>query len=130
MRERLRAAPTTRRRPAVHWVAAGTANLWVNANLPTQTTTGGQTTVTVQQTAQRAIMTWQQFNVGQNTTLYFDQSGGNSSNGNSWIALNRIDATGSPSQILGSIKAEGTVLLINPNGIIFTGTSQINATKT
>src|SRR6202035_5157534 len=42
-------------------VTAGPAsNLWVNANPPTQSPTGGQTTVTVQQTAQRAIMTWQQ----------------------------------------------------------------------
>ena len=108
-------------------VAAGNSgNLWVNAKLPTQTTSNGQTTVTVQQTAQRAIATWQQFNVGRNTTLYFDQSGGNSANGNSWTILNRIDATGSPSQILGQIRAEGTVLIINPNGIIFNGTSQIN----
>ncbi len=59
-------------------IAAGAPNLWVNANLPTQSSSGGQTTVTVQQTAQRAIMTWQQFNVGANTTLYFDQSAGNS----------------------------------------------------
>ncbi|WP_213773060.1 filamentous haemagglutinin family protein [Bradyrhizobium sp. dw_78] len=107
-------------------IAAGTANLWVNANAPTQSTSNGQTTVTVEQTAQRAIMTWQQYNIGKNTTLYYDQTGGNSANGNSWVALNRIDATGSPSQILGSIKADGTVLIINPNGIIFSGTSQIN----
>ncbi|WP_448044311.1 filamentous haemagglutinin family protein [Bradyrhizobium liaoningense] len=108
-------------------VIAGTgSNLWVNANLPTQTTSGGQTTVTIEQQAPRAIMTWQQFNVGKNTLVYFDQSGGNSSTGNNWIALNRIDATGTPSQIQGQIKAEGTVLLINPNGIIFSGTSQIN----
>src|SRR5262249_14491725 len=78
------------------------------------------------QTAQRAIMTWQQFNVGKNTSLYFDQRGGNSANGNDWVALNRIDATGSPSQILGQIKADGTLLVINPNGIIFGGGSQIN----
>ncbi|NVO17601.1 MAG: filamentous hemagglutinin family protein [Rhodoplanes sp.] len=107
-------------------VTAGDTSLWVNATLPTQTTSAGQTTVTVQQTAQRAIATWQQFNVGKSTTLYFDQSAGNSTNGNSWVVLNRIDATGSPSKILGQIKAEGTVLIINPNGIIFTGTSQIN----
>ncbi|MDR3493346.1 MAG: filamentous hemagglutinin family protein [Ancalomicrobiaceae bacterium] len=107
-------------------VAAGTPNLWVNANAPTQSQNNGQTTVTVTQTAQRAIATWQQFNVGKTTTLHFDQTGGNSTNGNAWVALNRIDATGSPSQILGQIKAEGTVLLINPNGIIFSGTSQIN----
>src|SRR5262249_367310 len=31
-----------------------------------------------------------------------------------------------PSQILGQIKADGQVLLINPNGIIFGGTSQID----
>jgi filamentous hemagglutinin family protein len=108
-------------------VTAGTgSNLWVNANLPTQSTGNGQTTVTIKQTAQRALMTWQQFNVGRNTTVDFDQSGGNSATGNSWIALNRIDATGAPSQIQGQIKADGTVLLINPNGIIFSGTSQIN----
>ncbi len=101
-------------------------NLWVNAKAPTQSTSNGQTTVTVEQTAQRAIMTWQQYNIGKDTTLHYDQRGGNSANGNSWVALNRIDATGAPSQILGQIKAEGTVLIINPNGIIFSGTSQIN----
>jgi len=34
--------------------------------------------------------------------------------------------TPAPSQILGSIKAPGTVLILNQNGIIFGGTSQIN----
>ncbi len=108
-------------------VAAGLdPNLWVNAKLPTQTTSNGETTVTIQQTAQNAILTWEQFNVGVNTIVYFNQSGGNSAKGNNWIALNRIDAAGVPSQIEGQIRAEGTVLLINPNGIIFNGTSQIN----
>lgn len=102
-------------------------NLWVNAKAPAQSTTSdGKTLVTIEQTAQRAIMTWQQYNVGRDTTLYYNQSAGNSANGNSWVALNRVDASGSPSQILGQIKAEGTVLIINPNGIIFNGTSQIN----
>jgi filamentous hemagglutinin family protein len=101
-------------------------NLWINAKLPTQSNADGKTTVTVSQTAQRAVMTWQQFNVGRNTVVNFDQSGGDSANGNSWVALNRIDATGAPSQIQGQIKAQGTVLLINPNGIIFNGSSQIN----
>jgi filamentous hemagglutinin family protein len=108
-------------------VSPGSAgNLWVNASQPSQTTSNGLTTVTITQTAPRAIMTWQQFNVGRNTILNFDQSGGNSADGNSWVALNRIDASGVPSQILGHINAQGTVLIINPNGIIFTGTSQIN----
>jgi filamentous hemagglutinin family protein len=97
------------------------ANLWINANLPTQAISGGRTTVTIRQTAPNAVMTWEKFNIGLNTTLVYDQQG----NAN-WVALNRVDATGAPSQIMGQIKASGMVLIINPNGIIFTGTSQVN----
>ncbi|WP_316183812.1 MULTISPECIES: filamentous haemagglutinin family protein [unclassified Bradyrhizobium] len=101
---------------------AGTAtNLWSGADQPVQSASNGQTTVTIKQTASQAIMTWYQFNVGKNTTLVFDQKGNPG-----WVALNRVDATGKPSQILGNIKADGTVLLINPNGIIFGGASQVN----
>src|SRR5580692_6850544 len=111
-------------------VAPGaTANsaLWKNANLPTQSTSGGQTTVTITQTAPKAILTWQTYNVGKNTTADFDQSAGTQNGTNSWIALNRIlDPTGVPSQILGSIKADGQIYLINQNGIIFGGGSQVN----
>jgi filamentous hemagglutinin family protein len=103
-------------------------SLWQNANLPTQTASNGQTTVQVKQTAQKAILTWNSFNVGRNTTLYFDQSGGNQTNGsNNWIALNRVvDPSGVPSQIFGQIKAEGTVYLLNHNGILFGAGSQVN----
>jgi filamentous hemagglutinin family protein len=103
------------------WSASAATNLWINADQPTQTTANGQTTVTVNQTAPEAVLTWYQFNIGRNTTLAFNQQGNAS-----WIALNRIDATGLPSQILGNIKADGTVLVINPNGIIFGGGSQVN----
>lgn len=101
---------------------------WINAELPTQTVADdGSVTVTVEQTASQAIMTWDSFNVGRNTTLYFDQSAGNQSDGsNDWIALNRVNATASPSQILGQIVAEGTVYIINPNGIIFGGSSTVD----
>ncbi len=99
-----------------------------NANLPTQSTSNGQTVVTIQQTAQKAILTWSSFNVGQNTTAYFNQSAGTAADGsNGWVALNRVnDPTGVPSQILGQIRAEGSVYLINRNGIIFGGSSQVN----
>jgi len=102
--------------------------VWQGASLPTQSTGNGQTTVTVLQNTQKAILTWSSFNVGANTLLYFNQSGGNASDGtNTWIALNRvIDPSGVPSQILGQIKAEGSVYLINANGIIFGGSSQID----
>src|SRR3984885_12643435 len=77
--------------------------LWQNANLPTQSTANGQTTVTIQQTAQKAILTWNSFNVGKNTEVYFNQSAGTAADGsNSWVVLNRVvDPTGVPSQILG-----------------------------
>src|ERR1700738_1696435 len=95
---------------------------WVNANTPTQTTSNGQTTVTVQQTGKYALMNWAQFNIGKTTTLAFDQGG----NG-TWVALNKIDdPSGVPSQMLGQIKADGQIYLINQNGIIFGGSSQVN----
>ncbi|MEW6438309.1 MAG: filamentous hemagglutinin family protein [Pseudomonadota bacterium] len=105
-------------------------NVWLGANAPTQSTSNGQTLVEVQQTQQKAILTWTSFNVGANTELYFNQSAGNSSTGNNWIALNRVvDPSGVPSQILGQIKAVGTVYLINRNGIIFGGASQVNVSS-
>jgi len=101
---------------------------WINAELPTQTVADdGSVLVTVEQTAAQAIMTWDSYNVGVNTTLYYDQSAGTQSDGsNAWVALNRVNATASPSQILGQIVAEGSVYIINPNGIIFGGSSTVD----
>ncbi len=105
---------------------ASDASWWQGAELPTQTTNGGQTSVTVKQTAQQALLNWETFNVGKNTTLSFDQSAGGS-NASRWIAFNKVnDPTGNPTQILGSIKAQGQVYVINRNGIIFGGSSQVN----
>src|SRR5262249_48866981 len=106
--------------------AGSNSSLWQGANLPVQSVANGHTTVTIQQSAPKAILNWQTFNVGKNTTAYFDQRAGGSA-AHTWVALNRIlDPSGSPSQILGSIKAEGQVYLINQNGIIFGGSSQVN----
>ncbi|WP_229183267.1 filamentous haemagglutinin family protein [Bradyrhizobium oropedii] len=96
------------------------SSLWQGAALPGQTTSGGQTTVTVNQTTPQAILNWQSFNVGSQTTLNFNQQAG------TWTALNRVVGNAAPSQILGRITAPGQVLVINQNGIIFGGASQIN----
>ncbi|WP_461334877.1 filamentous haemagglutinin family protein [Bradyrhizobium embrapense] len=100
--------------------AAPGSGLWQGAALPSQSASGGQTTVTVNQTAPQAIVNWQSFNVGSQTTLNFNQQAGN------WTALNRVVGNIGPSQILGRITAPGQVLVINQNGIIFGGASQIN----
>src|SRR5450830_1069124 len=93
---------------------------WLNANGPTQTQAGGKTLVTVKQTADKAILNWETFNIGQHTTLQFDQQA-------NWSVLNRInDPLARPSQIQGQIKADGTVMLVNRNGIVFSGSSQVD----
>ncbi|MEW6642874.1 MAG: filamentous hemagglutinin family protein [Pseudomonadota bacterium] len=96
-------------------------DLWKGANLPTQAVNGDRTDVNIRQTAPQAIMNWSSFNVGARTTLTFDQQGNTG-----WTALNRVTGNLGPSQILGNIKADGQVLVINQNGIIFGGASQIN----
>ncbi|MCA6120294.1 filamentous hemagglutinin family protein [Bradyrhizobium sp. WSM 1704] len=104
--------------------APGIANpvtTWVGANTPTQTTSGGRTTVNIDQTQSQAVLNWQSFSVGKDTTVNFNQQGNAS-----WAALNRVTANMAPSQILGAIKADGAVYVINQSGIIFGGTSQIN----
>jgi len=103
--------------------------LWQNALKPTDAVAAnGKHTVEVKQTAKKAILTWDSFNVGRDTTLYFNQSAGNlSGGGNDWIALNRVnDPSAKPSQILGAMKAEGTVYVLNRNGVIFGQGAQVN----
>jgi len=98
----------------------------IGANTPQQSLENARTIVTIQQTQQQALLEWQTFNVGANTTLRFDQSAGGADVG-TWIAFNRItDPTGNPTQILGSIEAQGQVYVINQNGIIFGGASVVN----
>ncbi|MBL9182613.1 MAG: filamentous hemagglutinin family protein [Verrucomicrobiaceae bacterium] len=96
------------------------------ANNPTPSMENARAIVTIQQTQQQAMLEWATFNVGRQTTVKFDQSAGGW-NAASWIAFNRItDPSGNPSQILGSIEAQGQVYVINQNGIIFGGASEVN----
>ncbi len=100
--------------------------LWTGANLPTQTVSGGKTTVNINQTSPQAVLTWETFNIGKNTSLIFNQTAGGS-NAGKWVAFNTVlDPSANPSQILGSIRSVGQVYLMNQNGIIFGGSSQID----
>lgn len=97
-------------------------NLWVGANGPTQTVgADGRTLVNVDQTQSKAILSWDSFNVGRETDLRFNQQGAD------WVVLNRVVGNSAdPSQILGTIKATGSVYILNQNGVIFGGASQVN----
>ncbi|MDD0974716.1 filamentous hemagglutinin family protein [Pseudomonas fontis] len=93
---------------------------WVNASAPQQQQVDGKTTVTIGQTADKAILNWETFNVGRDTTVNFQQQA-------DWAVLNRVnDPNARPSQIQGQIKADGTVMLVNRNGILFSGSSQVD----
>ncbi len=121
-----------------HPAAGEDASLWTGAGLPV--VNADTKTVTIPQTDQQAILNWQSFNIGKGTTLNFDQQAGGTNVGQ-WIVFNKIGVTGSPSQILGTINtlglpdangvqqpgSGGQVYVINPNGIIFGGSAQVNA---
>lgn len=100
--------------------------LWNGASAPTQNVLNGLTKVRVSQTAPQALLTWQTFNIGRETELTFDQSAGGAERAK-WIVFNQIeDPSGAPSQILGALKADGQVYVINRNGVVFGGSSQVN----
>ena len=99
--------------PAIAGPTGGT----VVAGAATITQSGATTTVV--QTSDKASMNWATFNVGSKETVNFVQPSSNA------LAVNRIlDNNGS--QILGRVNANGQVYLINPNGILFGRTAQVN----
>jgi len=99
---------------------------WQGAGLPSQTTgADGHVTVTIDQNQERALLSWNRFDIGKNTTLQFNQkSNGTAQPG--WVAVNRVTNSTDPSLILGNLKADGTVVVLNRAGIIFGKDSQVN----
>ncbi|WP_432787602.1 beta strand repeat-containing protein [Novosphingobium rhizosphaerae] len=99
---------------------------WEGAKAPVQATdSSGKVTVTIDQTQARALLSWNNFDVSANTALVFNQK----QNGvaqQSWTVVNRVVNATNPSVILGSIKADGTVLILNGSGVLFGPTSQVN----
>lgn len=76
-------------------------------------------TLTINQQNSRAIYNWSSFNIGADGKVVFNQPNVNS------IALNRIyDAN--PTQIYGSLQANGQLYLLNQNGFLFGSTARVN----
>ena len=78
----------------------------------------GSTTVITQTTPKVAIQ-WQRFDIERGETVRFDQPSAAA------IALNRVIGTDG-SRILGQLQANGQVFLINPNGILFGRSAQVD----
>jgi len=89
---------------------------WVNASITGSTSNS----LTIGQTAPRAILDWSQLNLQAGELLKFNQQGNSN-----WSALNRIHDL-NPSFINGNVQADGNVYFINTNGVIFGKNAQFN----
>ncbi len=76
-------------------------------------------TMTVHQTTATMAANWQNFSIGQGHTVRFIQPSANS------VALNRVLGA-DVSVIQGALSANGQVFILNPNGVLFTPTAQVN----
>lgn len=80
--------------------------------------TGNKLTLT--QTGNRAIIDWTSFNINAGKTVEFVQPSATAA------VLNRVSASAGMSEIYGTLSANGMVLLMNPNGVLFGSGATIN----
>ena len=123
----MRASPG---KPAFHQLAVGIlaagaalntlanpTGLTVQQGSATTSVSGSQLTIT---TSQNAFLNWQSFNIGAGETTIFNQP-------DSWsVVINRIGDQ-NPSQIYGSLQANGLVVLMNASGFYFGPNSFVSA---
>ncbi|MDG2535297.1 MBG domain-containing protein, partial [Sphingomonas sp. HITSZ_GF] len=106
---------------------------WAGPDGPTGTAlpTGGQVVageatigtsgaaMTVTQSTRRGIINWQGFDIGSDASVQFVQPDASS------VTLNRV-LGGNGSTIAGKLSANGKVYVVNPNGVLFTSTAQVD----
>jgi filamentous hemagglutinin family protein len=80
----------------------------------------GTSAVTVTQSSQNAVINWNSFNIGNGELTKFVQPNSAST------VLNRVVGDLGPSQIYGTLSANGRVFLINPNGLVVGNGAVIN----
>jgi filamentous hemagglutinin family protein len=94
------------------------------------TITPGASVLTINQTSSRAVINWNSFNIANGESALFNFNGPAGANS---AVLNRVGA-GNPSFISGLLQSRvgpngpigGTVLLLNPSGIIFSPTARVS----
>lgn len=76
-------------------------------------------TLTITQQTDKLVTEWQRFSIAKGHTVQFIQPSASS------VALNRV--TGADASVIqGALRANGQVFLLNPNGVLFSATSQVN----
>ena len=73
----------------------------------------------VNQSSDKLILDWQSFSIAPGHQVEFKQPSSTSA------ALNKVSG-GSPSEIFGALKANGRVFLVNPSGVLFSPSAQVN----
>jgi len=102
------AAPAPTQLPTGGKVGAGSLNIAQSGNA-----------MNINQTSQSGIINWQTFNIGSAASVNYTQPSSNS------VTLNRVLDT-NPSQIYGSLTANGQVFFTNPNGMYFAPSASVN----
>ncbi len=104
----LQAQPASSELPTGGVITSGTGSI---------ATDGSAMTVT--QNSDQLWTTWDSFNIGTDASVTFDQPGRDS------VAFNTI-VDQNPSQIFGSLSANGQVFLLNTSGLVFGQTAQVD----
>ena len=76
--------------------------------------------MSINQSTSKAVVNWNTFDIGQNAKVNIVQPGADA------VMLNRVTSA-NPSQILGQLHANGQVVLVNPNGVLFGKDGSVNA---
>ncbi|HBZ9867770.1 TPA: filamentous hemagglutinin N-terminal domain-containing protein, partial [Salmonella enterica subsp. houtenae] len=94
--------------PAGGQVVGGAGSITTSGNL-----------MTIHQQTPGMATNWHSFDIGKNSTVQFVQPDSSS------VALNRVTGS-SGSQIMGTLKANGQVFILNPNGVLFGKDARVN----
>jgi len=73
----------------------------------------------INQTSNTMVANWNSFNIGRDASVTFQQPSRSS------VAINRIQSA-EPTQVQGQLNANGQVVLVNPNGVIFANGSRVD----
>jgi len=80
----------------------------------------GSSSVVINQSSNSAIINWHTFNIGAGQSVLFNQPNSSS------VALNRVTGGLGPSEIYGTLTANGRVFIINRDGVLFGPGAVIN----
>ncbi|PUE55264.1 two-partner secretion domain-containing protein [Limnohabitans parvus] len=103
------AQPAANALPVAGQVVQGAASMAQSANQ-----------LNITQASQRAAINWQSFDIGASAKVNVVQPNAQA------VLLNRVVGQ-SPSQIFGQLQANGHVILVNPNGVLFGKDGSVNA---